>query len=42
MHEDRTLSDVIRGVLEVYLYGNKHRVDLACGKDDSCTTRRGG
>ena len=41
MHEDRTLSDVIRGVLELYLYGNKHRLDTACGKDEPCTTRRG-
>lgn len=39
--EDRTLSVVIRQILELYLYGYKHRADLACGKEDSCQTRRG-
>lgn len=39
--EDRTLSDVIRRALELYLYGHKMHLDAACGKADSCTTRRG-
>lgn len=39
--EDRALSVVICQILELYLYGYKHRADLACGKEDSCQTRRG-
>ncbi len=29
--EDRTLSDVIRIAIELYVYGHKHRADQACG-----------
>ena len=39
--EDRTLSEVIRRALELYLYGHKMRVDVACGKADSCPAKRG-
>ena len=40
--EDRTLSEVIRRALELYLYGHKMRADTACGKADSCAAKRGG
>ncbi len=39
--EDRTLSEVIRRALELYLYGHKMRFDAACGKADSCPAKRG-
>jgi len=39
--EDRTLSEVIRRALELYLYGHKMRADMACGKADSCPAKRG-
>ena len=36
MHEDRSLSDVIRIALEIYLYGYKHRTDEACARRSTC------
>jgi len=32
MHHDRSLSDLIRIVLETYLYGAKHRADESCSR----------
>jgi predicted transcriptional regulator len=42
MHEDRSLSDMIRVLLESSLYGLKHRRDEACAHSDSCLAKRGG
>lgn len=39
--EDRKLSDIIRSILELHLYGSKHRRELACGHQESCETMRG-
>ena len=39
---DRTLSEMIRIVLELYLYGAKHRTDGACGHGESRGASRGG
>ena len=39
--EDRKLSDTIRMILELYLYGSKHRRDQACSQQDSGATTRG-
>ena len=39
--EDRTLSEIIRIALQLYLYGHKHRADEACGHGQPCVTRRG-
>lgn len=36
--EDRTLSEVIRIALELYVYGHKHRADQACGHVESRQT----
>jgi predicted transcriptional regulator len=41
MYEDRKLSDIVRIALEVYIYGHKHRVDVACGKGDAGMAKRG-
>ena len=41
MHEDRTLSDMIRVLLEIGLYGLKHRRDEACSQAASCGAKRG-
>jgi hypothetical protein len=41
MEKDRKLSDMIRILLEVSLYGLKHRRDEACGLIDSCGASRG-
>lgn len=41
MYEDRKLSDIVRIALEVYIYGHKHRVDVACSKGNSGGTTRG-
>jgi predicted transcriptional regulator len=41
MHEDRSLSDMIRVLLEQSVYGMKHRRDEACSLSDSCGARRG-
>ena len=38
---DRTLSETIRIILEVYLYGSKHRTEEACGRHDPRQTMRG-
>ena len=39
---DRTLSETIRIILDLYLYGSKHRTDEACGRHDPRQTLRGG
>lgn len=39
--EDRKLSDTIRYILELYLYGAKHRREAACGHQEPCETMRG-
>lgn len=41
MHEDRSLSDMIRALLEVSIYGLKHRADASCARADSRQTMRG-
>lgn len=41
MHDDRSLSDMIRILLEDSLYGLKHRRDEQCALSDSCGARRG-
>ena len=40
MHDDRSLSDMIRVLLEQSVYGLKHRRDEACALSDSCGARR--
>lgn len=40
--EDRTVSEIIRIAIQLYLYGHKHRADEACGHAESCETLRGG
>ena len=39
--EDRKLSDTIRMILELYLYGSKHRRDQACSQHEAGGTSRG-
>lgn len=39
--EDRKLSDTIRTILELHLYGSKHRREQACGHAELCETKRG-
>ncbi|MGI9142258.1 MAG: hypothetical protein ACR2IJ_03605 [Fluviibacter sp.] len=39
--EDRTLSEVIRIALQLYVYGHKHRADEACGNEQPRQTLRG-
>ena len=41
MHEDRSLSDMIRVLLETSVYGLKHRRDEACSLSTSCQALRG-
>lgn len=41
MHKDRSLSDMIRVLLETAVYGLKHRRDEACSLSGSCGARRG-
>lgn len=41
MHQDRTLSEVIRVVLEDHLYGLKRRLCDACARGDSRPTLSG-
>ena len=40
-HEDRSLSDVIRIILETYLYGAKARTDFLCARGEPRETLRG-
>jgi predicted transcriptional regulator len=40
-HEDRTLSETIRIILETHLYGLKARHDALCGTATTGQTRRG-
>lgn len=40
-HDDRTLSETIRILLETQLYGLKSRHDALCGPSDSRPTSRG-
>lgn len=41
MHDDRSLSDMIRVLLEQSVYGLKHRRDEACAHAESCRAMRG-
>jgi predicted CopG family antitoxin len=41
VHEDRTVSDVIRSLLEDRLYGLKARHDAMCGQANAGETTRG-
>ena len=41
MLEDRSLSDMIRVLLEDALYGLKHRRDAICAHDESSRTLQG-
>jgi hypothetical protein len=40
-HDDRTLSDTIRILLETALYGLKTRHDNLCGQQEAGQTKRG-
>ena len=40
-HEDRTVSDVIRTLLEDRLYGLKAKHDALCARDIPSETKRG-
>ena len=39
--EDRTVSEIIRIAVQLYLYGHKHRADELCSHADPCGTSRG-
>jgi predicted transcriptional regulator len=41
MHEDRSLSDMIRVLLETSIYGLKHKREEACSQVSTCSTTRG-
>lgn len=41
MHDDRSLSDMIRILLEQSVYGLKTRLDHACAQSESCGASRG-